>query len=614
MPRHVIGMNVYGLRHHLLYCLLCLFIWICLQAAWPGYVQAKTSVRHSRAELSYNRARASYDRLARSARLRTDRRAWMKVINKIRRVYLAYSHDPSVGPKSLYMLARCYRELYGYSRNRKDMNSAIERYKRLVEKYPGSRFADDSLYALARLYLRTGKRGQARKVLTRLLTDYPKSDKARSAGKRLAKIGGRISADISPKHKKKRVGALTSIKRDRQEPGRGKAGYAPGKSPEISGSSKPALIKKIRYWSDPDYTRVVIDASGPVAFRQGRLGPNKKRGLPRRFYLDLTPAYKARVIKDRLNIQDGLLKGVRIAQFQPRTVRVVFDLGSTQKTRVFYLEDPFRVVVDAYGKDYAEKTACSPPETVRNTSGAIRSGSNLSLAQQLGLCLRRVVVDAGHGGKDPGAIGPTGLKEKTITLKLARIVAKKLKKRLGCRIYLTRNSDKYVGLTQRTAIANSKKADIFISIHANAAKSRRLKGIETYFLNFALDDDAMRVAARENATSRKRIGELKNILNDIMKNTKVNESSHLAKEIQNALVKNMRGKYGTITDLGVKQAPFFVLIGARMPSVLVEVSFISNPVEERRLKSDRYLDRLADGIVNGVIAYAEGINTAFLKK
>lgn len=614
MRAHVTGLEACGLLRPLWRCLLCLFVWTCLQAAWPIHVQARTSATRSKAEISYNRARASYDRLARSARLRKDRKAWMKVINEVRRVYLACSHDPSVGPKSLYMLARCYRELYGYSRNRRDLNSAVERYKKLVEKYPSSRFADDSLYALSQIYIRTGNRGQARKMLTRLLADYPKSDKARSARKRLKKIGGKVPVSTSRKAGKKKAAKPMTAAGDRQEAHRGSASYVPGRSPDIPGSSKPALIKEIRYWSDPDYTRVVIDASRPVAFSQGRLGANKKRGLPRRFYLDLSPAYKARAIKDKLNIQDGLLKGVRIAQFQPRTVRVVFDLGSTRKTKVFYLEDPFRIVVDAYGKDYAQKTACPSHESVQNTSGAIRSGSNLSLTQQLGLCLRRVVVDAGHGGKDPGAIGPTGLKEKTITLKLARLVAEKLKKRLGCKIYLTRNSDKYVGLTQRTAIANSKKADLFISIHVNAAKNRKLRGIETYFLNFALDDDAMRVAARENATSRKRIGELKNILNDIMKNTKVNESSRLAGEIQNALVKNMRRKYGTIPDLGVKQAPFFVLIGARMPSVLVEVSFISNPVEERRLKSDRYLDRLADGIVNGVVAYAEGITTAFLKK
>ncbi len=567
----------------------------------------------SKAETAYAKARSSYDRLARSARLRKDRKAWMKVINEIRRVYLTWSHDPSVGPKSLYMLARCYRELYGYSRNRKDLNKAIELYSLLAEKYPGSRFADDALYAMGELYLRTGSSGSARKTYTRLVSQYPKSDKARSARKKLKKMGVTLPAKTKKTVRKKSASSKRSGS-DRLEAGRGRPDYEPAKSPKISRSSKPAIIKKIRYWSDPDYTRVVIDATRPVAFRQGSLPANRKKGLPRRFYLDLSPAYKSRDIKDRVKIQDGLLKGVRIAQFQPRTVRVVFDLGNTRKTRVFYLEGPFRIVVDAYGKDYAKKTACKPRKKITDTSGAVLSGSDLSLAQQLGLCVRRVVVDAGHGGKDPGAIGPTGLKEKTVTLKIARKVAAKLKKRLGCRVYLTRNSDKYIGLTQRTAIANSKKADIFISIHANAAKNRRLRGVETFFLNFALDEGAMRVAARENATSEKRIGELKNILNEIMKNTKVNESSRLASEIQSAVVKNLRKKYGTVADLGVKQAPFFVLIGARMPSVLVETSFISNPTEERRLKSDRYLDRIADGIVRGVLAYAEGTRTAFLRK
>ena len=579
----------------------------------PAHASKHSRSGKSKAETAYIKARASYDHLARSARLRTDRRAWIKVINEIRHVYLTWSHDASVGPKSLYMLARCYRELYGYSRNRKDLNKAIELYSLLTEKYPRSRFADDALYAMGELYQRTGNSGRARKAYTKLVTSYPKSDKARSARARLKKMGVTLSAKSKkPARKKSASSSITS--HDRLEAGRGRPGYEPARSPKISRGSKPAIIKKIRYWSDPDYTRVVIDATRPVAFSQGSLPANKKKKLPRRFYLDLSPAYKSRDIKDKVKIQDGLLKGVRIAQFKPRTVRVVFDLGHTQKTRVFYLEGPFRIVVDAYGRNYAKKTACKPHRKITDTSGAIRSGSDLSLAQQLGLCVRRVVVDAGHGGKDPGAIGPTGLKEKNVTLKIAKKVAAKLKQRLGCKVYLTRSSDRYIGLTQRTAIANSKKADIFISIHANAARNRRLRGVETYFLNFALDEGAMRVAARENATSEKRIGELKNILNEIMKNTKVNESSRLASEIQNAVVKDLRRKYGTVADLGVKQAPFFVLIGARMPSVLVETSFISNPTEERRLKSDRYLDRIADGIVKGVMAYAEGTTTAFLKK
>ncbi len=594
----------------------CLFMVLVLFFVAAGTVDARRSVHaaKSKAEIAYSRARASYDRLSRSARLRTDRRAWIKVINEIRRVYLSWSHDPSVGPKSLYMLARCYRELYGYSRNRKDLNKAVELYSLILEKYPRSRFADDALYAMGEIYLRTGSRGRARKVFTRLVTEYPKSDKASAARKRLKRMGVTVPVSAHKASGKRGTSSKRSNDTDRFEADRGSLRFQPAKSPRVARTSKPAIIRRIRYWSDPDYTRVVIDASRPVAFRQGSLPANKKRGLPRRFYLDLSPAYKSKAIKDRVKIQDGLLKSVRIAQFQPRTVRVVFDLGNTHKTRVFYLEGPFRIVVDAYGSEYAKKTACRRKKKVIDTSGAIRAGSDLSLAQQLGLCVRRVVIDAGHGGKDPGAIGPTGLREKDVTLRLAKKVAEKLRKRLGCRVYLTRSSDRFIGLTQRTAIANSRKADIFISIHANAAKNRRLRGVETYFLNFALDEDAMRVAARENATSEKRIGELKNILNEIMKNTKVNESSRLATEVQNALVRTLRKKYGTVADLGVKQAPFFVLIGARMPSVLVETSFISNRVEERRLRSGRYLDRLADGIVQGVLAYAEGTRTAFLKK
>ncbi len=590
---------------------LSFFLLFCaFSAALPHPVHARTSKSvKSRAERDYKKARSFYDRLARSPRLRKDRRAWLNVINRIRRVYLKYAHDPVVGPKSLYMLARCYRELYGYSRNRKDRNKALELYKTLVEKYPSSRFADDALYAQGELYLRMGSTSKARRVFTDLVIKYPKSDKARAAKRRLKRMGVTVVAKKAGPGKKS-----SSHGMDRLEAGRGGPNYNPSKSPVLSRSSSPATIKRIRYWSDPDYTRVVIDASGPVEFKQGSLPANRKRGLPRRFYLDLSPAYKSRKIKDRIKIQDGLLKGVRIAQFQPRTVRVVFDLGHTQKTRVFYLDEPFRIVVDAFGSEYSSKTACKPAPKSHPKHGAVKPGKNISLAQQLGLCVRRVVIDAGHGGKDPGAIGPSGLKEKDVTLKIAKKVAEKLKKRLGCQVYLTRRSDRYIGLTQRTAIANSKKADIFVSIHVNAAKNRRLRGVETYYLNFATNEDAMRVAARENATSQKRIGELKNILTQIMKNTKVNESRRLAADIQDAVVTKLRSKYGTVADLGVKQAPFFVLIGARMPSVLVETSFISNRTEEKRLRSKRYLDRIADGIVSGIIAYAEGTRTAFLRK
>ncbi|RPI56047.1 MAG: N-acetylmuramoyl-L-alanine amidase, partial [Deltaproteobacteria bacterium] len=351
---------------------------------------------------------------------------------------------------------------------------------------------------------------------------------------------------------------------------------------------------------------------GPVSFKKGYLPANKAKHLPGRVYLDLKPAHIGEKLKDNISIQDGLLKGVRVAQFNPSTVRVVFDLGKTHETKIFYLEDPFRVVVDAFGENYFQRPSCPPQSSkIKKTMDKLK-GDDLSLTQQLGLCVKRVVIDAGHGGKDPGAIGPTGLREKDVVLKISKKVASRLEKDLGGQTLLTRNGDRFLPLTQRTAIANAKKADLFVSIHANAAPSRIASGVETYFLNFALDKEAMSVAARENATSTKSIGDLKNILNDIMKNTKVDESSRLAGYVQREVVKNLRKKYSDVKSKGVKQAPFFVLIGAGMPSVLVEVSFISNKKEEERLKSDRYLDHVAEGIVNGIKSYVIDTKMAWL--
>ncbi len=566
--------------------------------------QARAGKVHiSKAESAYRQARKQYDRLARSPRLRKDRRAWIKVINKLRLVYLAYPDDKSVAPKALFMMAGCYRGLYGYSRASSDLKNAIMRYEILVEKFPKSRLADDALYAMAELYQRQGKLYLAKDALEQILSEYPKGDKRSIAARKLKKLG--FGPPRAP-----------SMVASKDSKGRAMIPGAHVKSPVIPTRSTTAIISSIRYWSDKDYTRVVIDSSRAVSFKRGYLPANRRKGLSKRFFLDLSPAYKKRGLKEEIDIRDGLLKAVRVAQFKARTVRVVFDLNKTEKTRVFYLEDPFRIVVDAFGEGYSKSCPVVPkkPHHQKNRMPGKpgKSTGNLSLAQQLGLCVRRVVIDAGHGGKDPGAIGPSGLKEKKVVLEIARKVAAKLRARRGWQVILTRKGDRFLPLTQRTAIANAKKADIFVSIHANAAPNRRLRGVETYFLNFALDEEAMRVAARENATSKKRISELKNILNDIMKNTKVNESSRLAAKIQEDVVGELRKRYRRVKDLGVKQAPFFVLIGARMPSVLVEVSFISNKEEERRLKSGRYLDRIADGIVKGIISYARETEMAYL--
>ena len=193
-------------------------------------------------------------------------------------------------------------------------------------------------------------------------------------------------------------------------------------------------------------------------------------------------------------------------------------------------------------------------------------------------------------------------------MQIAKKLAATLRDRLQCTVLLTRSTDKKLTLEERTAIANTKRADLFISLHCNAAKNRRLKGIETYILNLATDDQAIAVAARENATSKKNISDLEYILSDLMKHAKIEDSTRLANVVHNSFIKGMRKKYSGVADLGVKQAPFYVLLGARMPSILVETSFLSNKEECRRLMSDAYQTTLANAITDGVEKYIDSTN------
>ena len=235
----------------------------------------------------------------------------------------------------------------------------------------------------------------------------------------------------------------------------------------------------------------------------------------------------------------------------------------------------------------------------------------------MALGVSRIIIDPGHGGKDYGAPGYIkGVHEKDVVLQIARRLARKIRQELKCEVFLTRNRDEYLTLEERTAIANTKNADLFISIHTNSHKDNRAYGIETYFLNLATDDDAIRVAAMENATSTKNISDLQTILFDLMQNAKINESSRLAGYIQSTLVNHLKTKrYSRIKDKGVKQAPFYVLLGAQMPAVLVETSFISNPRECKRLVDPQYQERICEAIILGIRQYIKETSpTAFFSE
>ncbi|MFZ6016630.1 MAG: N-acetylmuramoyl-L-alanine amidase [Nitrospirota bacterium] len=350
--------------------------------------------------------------------------------------------------------------------------------------------------------------------------------------------------------------------------------------PLFSIASSKIDVKGIRYWSSPDYTRVVVDLSEPVEFSKNHISN------PDRLYFDLMNTAIAKEIKTSLPVGDGILKTVRAGQFKPDTVRVVLDLEKIVDFSAFVLDNPARLVIDVYGTRKIKK-----PDTE--------------------VARRKIVIDPGHGGHDPGAIGPRGLYEKNVVLDIALKLKEILLTDPANEVFLTRETDIFIPIEERTVIANNKNADLFISIHANASPRRKARGVETYLLSWTNDEEAMRVAARENAISLKRMKEqmekyksdLDIILSDLRRENKRDESIKLAHYIQKSIVSTLNSGYKNILDLGVKQALFYVLFGAKMPSILVEVSFISNHEEEKLLSKDSYRLQIAKAIAAGLNTY-----------
>ena len=368
-----------------------------------------------------------------------------------------------------------------------------------------------------------------------------------------------------------------------------------------------ATVKGLRFWSNPSYTRIVIDANQETPFFHRLLKKDPSINKPQRLYIDLSRSRLGRDIERFVPINDELLSDARAGQYTNESVRIVVDIKSFKTYKIFSLKNPFRIVLDVWGQDADGQTASLPQ---RPSTGKLPPGA---IARQLALGVSRIVIDPGHGGKDYGAPGYLkGVHEKNIVLQIAKRLARKVESELNCDAILTRTTDRYLTLEERTAIANTQNADLFISIHTNAVGNKLAYGIETFFLNLATDDDAIRVAARENATSARNISDLESILNDLMQNAKISESSRLAAMVQTEMYGHLKTRYNHIRSKGVKQAPFYVLLGAQMPALLVETSFISNPRECKRLTTASYQEALCDGIIRGIRKYIKETSpTAF---
>ena len=586
----------------------CAILLLFTAPAYPSYT--------TEAGRKYTIASQRLADLKKSPKKKKYRSYWMDCIRTFELVERKYPKSPSAGD-ACFERAGVYQDLYQFNRHSRDLDESLLVNGKCQSTYPSHARAPEALYHIIKLALDHKKdTALASETYGRLSKAYPDSEWA-----------GKAKVLITPPIKTAR-----KSRKKMQEPEQ-ELRKMPVPVIAAPGTGTPAgVVQKIRYWSGGAYTRIVIEQTSEVKFQAQEL---KK---PDRLVFDLLNArLDQSVDKDPLPVNDGILKQVRANQYAPDIVRVVLDLASIKSYVSFPLHDPERLVIDVTGdgvkggeirsanvetgtqqitvstEQRPEPVAAPPPQVaslpkvpeVKNNDG-----DKLSLSRQMGLKIKTIAIDAGHGGHDPGAIGKSGLKEKTLTLDIAKRLAALVKDRLGCNVIMTRDRDVFIPLEQRPFIAKSKGADLFVSVHVNANRKRKARGVETYIQSLtASDREAMATAARENSMSTKKLSELKSELDrifaDLAKDDKLEESLQLAHAVQGSLVGTMAPIKGHIVNLGVKRAFFYVLINTEMPSILAEVGFISNPDDEKNLKTDSYRQAIAEALYQGVRKYVE---------
>lgn len=482
------------------------------------------------------------------------------------------------------------------------LRTAARSYENVVRRYPKSGFCDDALW-LAGGLLRTAyemsgarqDRTGAENYLEWLRKEYPHSAL------------------------KKQVPAVLAALSDAPRPS---PSAPPARTAPAAGV---ASLTSITQSALPQGDRITIELSREVAYTGDRVdGPD-------RVFFDFSQSAPESGLLERVSgVAGALVRELRVGRHEGNVTRVVLELAGSPRYSAFPLYDPFRLVIDVEADDLpvrrvesaiveapASAKAASTPGTAPGREGEERPAAasapppapaastargDYTLARQLGLGISRVVIDAGHGGHDPGA-SANGVKEAELVLDVSLRLKRLLESHRGMEVVLTRDTDRFIALEERTAIANREGADLFLSIHANASRQTATNGIETYLLNFATNPSAEAVAARENATSAQTMGTLPTLLRSIMLNNKLKESRELATMVQTSLVRTLRTGNPDVRDLGIKQAPFVVLIGAQMPSVLAEISFLTNRAEAAYLKQDSYRQKIAQALADAVLKY-----------
>ncbi len=630
-----------------------------------------------------------------------NRHEYQRVIAAYRRVYYG-SPTCSKADPSVVAVAELLTEMGRRFNDDKVLRSAIGQYKFLRREYPGSRDRVDALFTMGQIYQDDLKdQAQAKQVFEEFLHRYPHHHLASEARKALAEPvqqAGLRSKDEDDSDDDSSAPQTRSGKPNSgKSPTSAAAENAAPKPDAEDADRKVAHVTSVRHWSNPGYTRVAIGLERDIKFDAQRIDN------PERIFFDLLDTnLTSELLGKTFDVDDGLLKKIRVAQFQPGKARIVLEVEDRSDYTTFLLTNPPRLIIDVHSKDIHPDTQAAdeksqkdpaaaskattaeakpqgkasarkpasltsvasdagtkrivvdadddddsspatvakldPPEIKPQTRAAttltrptaakgssrskrkppvifpdVREASptangDRSLIRALGLKIGKIVIDPGHGGHDTGTIGPNGLEEKDLVLDVGRRLGKLLQARLGADVVYTRKDDTFIPLETRTSIANQEQADLFVSIHANSSRDPDARGVETYYLNFTSSAEALDVAARENAASDKSIHELQDLVKKIALKEKIEESREFASNVQRALHSGLAAKSPGIRDRGVKKAPFIVLIGANMPSILAEISFVSNPGDERRLRTSDYRQRIAESLYRGISKYVSGLS------
>jgi N-acetylmuramoyl-L-alanine amidase len=601
-------------------------------------------------------ARSAYDRtLARERGLRASRRK--PPLSQMRAVIEDYEAIARRWPTSGYAdnalwnganLAYDANISYGA---RQERDSAMAMLRWLVKEYPSSSLARDAQTRLRKISAAAPKTTKADAGARTARREPPAPPPAAAE---LAKANIRTAEAEPTAADDATVDETPAASRVATTPPPRPVPTAPN-LPARPASASKVVVREVKRVVLPEVVRVTIELDGEVAYREEALQN------PSRLFFDLSGATLAPAIEEGVRtFTDGdVVHEIRIGTHPGGIARVVLDTRGVARHSLFTLYNPYRLVLDMYREPGAltQKAPASSPTAVASAarpsggdvispgnatavrplpppapaSGTTRStdlpmpsapagpnvataptapesnsSGNYSLARQLGLGVSRIVIDAGHGGHDVGALGD-GIREAELVLDVALRVEKLLRQEAGIDVVMTRRTDEFIELEERTRIANRQNADLFLSIHANSSRKKTAQGVETFVLNFANTSDAEEVAARENAIAKGSMRQLPDIVKAITLNNKLDESRDLAEIVQANLVSRLRKTESELPDRGIKQAPLVVLIGASMPSVLAEIGFVSTPEEGGRLKTAKYRQEIAEALRDAVIRYQRSL-------